>query len=299
MRIVHYCIALSALMLVASCDEDAIFEKELYKKRVALISGDSYNVFQENHQLTGGESIGYIAATCGGTRNPDRDILITLEEDPSILEEYNKTMYDADTEKYAKMLSPERYTVEDYTITIKAGERNGKTMIKVRPEGLSPDSLYFVPFRIKDCSAYEVNEEKNSVLYQVSLENHYASQATETTYSMTGLLDGVSTGGSKRMFPVSWNKVRVMAGNEIFQADTEVIDRSAIVLEITSDNRVRITPWKDIVVKAIGGDDEYPNVYKRIEENGHTYNVFSLYYEYEIAGSKHEMKEELRMEVEN
>lgn len=77
-------------VLVASCNDDAVFEKEMYKNEVALISSDYYNTFQEVVQLTDEEEIvGYIAASTGGTHAPEKDLVIKLEEDPEPLAEYN------------------------------------------------------------------------------------------------------------------------------------------------------------------------------------------------------------------
>lgn len=287
------CLALGLM----SCNDDAIFEKEMYKKVFALVSSNDYNIFEETHELNGGESIGYIAASCGGTATTSEDIDITLEEDSTPLDIYNKAIYDADESRYAKLLSKDQYQIDSYHIKIAAGERGGKTMIKVRPEGLSPDSIYFVALKVSSYSSYEVNEAKSNVLYRVLIKNDYASQATESMYTMSGYFNGVVTGGNKKMQPLGWNKVRIMAGTVSYQADVTTINRAAIVLEVTSDNRVRITPFKDIYVKAINDDPDYPNTFKTETINNRTYNVFSLCYEYILSGTTHRMKEELRMEI--
>src|SRR5690554_1298234 len=127
--------------VVASCDDDAVFEKEMYKNEVALISSDYHNTFQEVIHMTGAEEIiGYIAASSGGTHAPQQDLVIQLEEDPEPLAFYNWTLYDADESLYAKLLPKENYEIADYSIQINAGERTGRTMIRLRPQGLSPDS---------------------------------------------------------------------------------------------------------------------------------------------------------------
>lgn len=297
MKQINLCIVICIAFGLMSCNDDAIFEKEMYKKVFALVSSNDYNIFEETHELNGGESIGYIAASCGGTETTNEDIDITLEEDSAPLDVYNKAIYDADENRYAKLLSKDQYDIDNYHIKIAAGERGGKTMIRVRPEGLSPDSSYFVALKVRSYSSYEVNEAKSNVLYRVMIKNDYASQATESMYNMNGLLNGVVTGGSKKMQPLGWNKVRIMAGSESFQADVTAINRAGIVLEITSDKRVRITPFKDIKVKAINDDTDYPNTFSTETVNNRTYNVFLLNYEYVLAGTTYRMKEELRMEI--
>lgn len=295
----HYILILSLLGSVVqfSCDDNAIFEKELYKKVFALVSDGEYNVFAQTFQLNGGESVGYIAAVTGGTGLLDEDIDITLMESRTQFDIYNRSIYDADEFRYAKLLPADHYDIDDYHIRIPAGERQGKMMVRVRPEGLSPDSTYFISLIVKDYSTSEVNEQKRNVLYRVMIENEYASQATESLYRMNGVYDGVVTAGNKLVQPLAWNKVRIMAGTEPFQADLPLIERGAIVLEVAHDNRVRIHPYRDIAVRQVNTDPDYPNIYKREEIDGRTYNVFLIHYEYVLAGTTHIMKEELRMEV--
>ena len=38
---------LALMMALSSCNDDALFEKEMYKNVVALISSDYYNTFEE------------------------------------------------------------------------------------------------------------------------------------------------------------------------------------------------------------------------------------------------------------
>ena len=60
---------LALMTALSSCNDDALFEKEMYKNVVALISSDYYNTFEEVVTLspTGEEATGYIAACTGGT----------------------------------------------------------------------------------------------------------------------------------------------------------------------------------------------------------------------------------------
>jgi hypothetical protein len=180
-------------------------------------------------------------------------------------------------------------------------------MIKVNGEGLSPDSIYFVSLRISDFSAFEVNEKKSSLLYQVVIKNEYASQSTDlsqlwagSVYNMTGLRNSIPILYSKQLQPLSRNKVRLMAGTEAFQADTAVINRASIVLEVKEDNSLYITTYKGIYVSQTDDDPDYPNNYAKETDplTNKQYNVFRLCYEYRISGGALiQMKEELRMEV--
>ena len=284
----------------SACTDDALYEKEMYKNVVALISSDDYNIFEEAVALspTGEEATGYIAACTGGTHAPSKDMVIRLEEDPEALDYYNRSMYDVDETRYAKFLSPDKYTIEDYQIRISAGERTGRTMVKIQPEGLSPDSTYFISLKAVDVSGVEINSEKNTILYQVLYKNAYATQEEEVYYSMTGLADDVPTSSNKRVFPLAYNSVRTTVGTEVFESDLDHIAQTAIVLEVDADNQVTIKPYKDIEVTQID-DIDYPNIFRVEELYGHTYNVFLLAYQYVLDGETHTMKEELRLEVTN
>ena len=286
-----------SVIFLYSCNDNSIFEGELYKKVFALVSNGEYNVFEEKFILNGGESIGYVSAVAGGTSSLEEDLEVSLIESRTAFDIYNRAIYDADESKYAKLLPKSHYEIEDYRILIPAGKRQGKMMVKVKPEGLSPDSIYFISLMVDDFSTAQVNDKKRNVLYRILLENKYASQAVSTLYRMNGIYNGVATAGNKVAHPLSWNKIRIMAGTEPFQADLTLIERSAITLEIAHDNKVRIHPYGNINVRSLNTDPDYPNIFRVEEIDGRIYNVFLLHYQYVIAGTTHTMKEELRFEV--
>ena len=172
-------------------------------------------------------------------------------------------------------------------------------MIRIRPEGLSPDSTYFVGLKATDISGVEINESKNTILYQILIKNDYATQGENVYYSMTGLADGMATAGNKKMFPLTHNRVRVIAGTESFESNVDHINKTAIILQVEENNHVTIKPYKDIEVTQIDGDSKYPNTFKVEESFGHTYNVFLLSYRYTKDGKSKVMQEELRLEINN
>ena len=224
-------------------------------------------------------------------------MVIGLEEDLTSFEFYNRSLYDVDEACYAKFLPSDKYEIVDYKIQINAGERTGRTMIKIRPEGLSPDSTYFVGLKATDISGVEINESKNTILYQILIKNAYATQGENVFYSMTGLADEMATAGNKKLFPLTHNSVRVIAGTESFESDVNHINKTAIILEVEENNHVKIKPYKDIDVTPIEGDSKYPNIFRVEESYGHTYNVFLLSYRYTINGKSRVMQEELRLEI--
>ena len=291
-------IAVVAVMgTLVSCNDDAIFEKEMYKNEVALISSEYHNTFQEVVHLTGGEVVGYIAASVGGTHVPEKEMVIGLEEDPAPLALYNYSLYDADESLYARQLNPDRYEIADPRIQINAGDRTGKTMVKLMPEGLSPDSSYFISLRATDISGVELNPKKSTILYQIVLENNYASQAKSSLYTMTGMMDGMVTAANKQLFPLTHNSVRMIAGNETFVSTVEALEKNSVILEVAEDSTVTIKPYGSIQVTQLDGDPKYPNMFLVEEAYGQKTNVFLLSYEYTIGTVTKVMKERVEMQV--
>src|SRR5690606_25815118 len=239
----RYIAMLALTTVLASCNDEAVFEKEMYKNEVALISSDYHNTFQEVVHLTGEEEIiGYIAASTGGTHAPDKNLVIRLEEDPEPLAAYHWSLYDADETLYAKLLPADKYEIADYHIQINAGERTGRTSIKLRPEGLSPDASYVIGLRATDVAGVECDPKKSTMLYQVLIQNDYASQADNSVYTMTGLINDMVSAANKQLFPLTHNSVRMIAGNETFESTEESIAKKSIILEVDEDKKVKIKP---------------------------------------------------------
>jgi hypothetical protein len=282
---------------ITACNEDKVFENEQYKTVFALVSNDDYNIFQVVHDLDQPESVGYVSASCGGTKSSEKDIEISLVQDMEAFDDYNTSNYDVDVSSYARLLPENRYDIDSYNLTIPAGERNGRMTIRIRPDGLSPDSIYFIPVKIDTYSAYEVNPDKSNVLYRVLIKNQYATQESPTNYTMRAYRGTMQIPGQKTMHPISRNKVRIMADNITFQADIDDINTNGIILEITEENKVLISPVKDLNVTQVDGDPDFPNIF-RIENTGYKkYKTFLLRYNYvDKNGVTQQMKEELRLE---
>lgn len=191
----------------------------------------------------------------------------------------------------------DKYEIVDYNIQINAGERTGKTMIKLRPQGLSPDSSYFIGLRATAVSGVELNPAKNTMLYQVLLKNDYASQADNSIYTMTGLANDMATAANKQLFPLTYNSVRMVAGNETFESTEAAIAKTSLILEVDEDNNVTIKPYGDLDVVQLNNDPHYPNTFMVEEAFGRRMNVFLLSYEYTIDGTTKVMKERVEMQV--
>ena len=290
---------LSLPFFMTSCNDTEVFEQEMYKNVVALISSSYHNNFEEVVPLNGEEVTGYISASVGGSYAPTKDLTLNLIENNTPFDRYNWSLYDADSSRYARLLPSDKYEIPEYKLVIKAGERTGRTLIKIRPDGLSPDSTYFISLVATDAEGLALNPTKKNILYKVSIYNQYASQSTNSFYSMTGLLNGAITAASKQLFPISTNSVRVIAGTESFVSNEENIANTAILLEVDAENKVKIKPYKNIEVEQVDGNTRFPNTFHIEESFGRKFNVFLLSYRYMVNNEIREMQEELRMEVRN
>lgn len=282
-----------------SCKDFELFEEEMYKNVFALVSSDSYNVFNEVVELnSNNENEGYIAISCGGTLAPSKSFQVTLKESTDHLDEYNKAMYDADVNRYAKVLSSNHYRIDDYVAKFEAGDRLAKIRVKLFPEGLSPDSIYFIPLKIDSYTGYEANPKKSDLLYRVVLKNKYASQASDTYYTMNGYLNGAVIANNKRVHPLSHNKIRMMAGTIAYQADETIIMDNSVVVTINEDNSVDISPYRNMQVRMLSSNDAFPNIYYEDQQGLRKFHVFLLNYEYYAQNRWNQIQEELRIEMQ-
>jgi hypothetical protein len=288
------------ILCLSACNRDGVFEKEQYKNVFALVS-ESDNVLPKLHDLEESESIGYISASMGGTNPTTRDIRVQLEEDLSLIDDYNVALFDVDASSYHPRMPSDKYDIETLSLVIPAGGIAGTIPIRIRPHGLSPDSSYFIALKVVSFDTYEVNPEKNYVLYRIRTRNRWAVGDGSTKYSMWGRLRAgasseIEVPGTKLMAPISANEVRVMAGNELYESKIVTLRKGAIVLEINPDYTVKIKPYANLDVSRIDGDPDFPNIFFVEDDGFKTYKTFLLHYRYNFNGTEKIMKEELRLE---
>lgn len=291
----YIALALLAGLALTSCDEDAQFRGELYKKVIYVLSNTDYT-FETEHAL-GETSTGYVTVYCGGTEHITEDVTVQLEYDNEAVGKYNYINYDLDESRYAHELDPSHYTIDDYSVVLKANSPDNYSLlpIKINPDGLSPDSIYFIPLRIKSVSAHEINPDKQYVMYRVLLKNDYATMKTTTYYQVTGIetrgSDAAGISITRIVAPVSKNQVRFFAGTTTYNPTTvtkEEISKLALVATINADKSISISSYSGCEVEQI--DDPESNF---CEVNARKQYVFHLHYRYkDLSGNWVEMNED-------
>lgn len=318
----RYILAAAALLTFVACDEQEVFEKEQYKNIFGFVC-ESDNTKEKIVSLHLEEATTYVSISMGGSNPPAQDVTINFEEDPSLIDAYNSSNFDTDVAKYAVALPQEHYTIENYSCTIKAGERLGVVPVKVIPNGLSVDKTYFIPLRVTDYNNGEMDPEKGTVLFQVGIKNHWA-ESSGTAYNMIGRrqqVSDVTTGeeitnvtseismpGTKYVYPYSDNEVRLFPGNETYSTDHHVMEQKGMIIEISGDEdgdkvrQISLEPVRDLIVKLVDENDPrydefYNNTYSLIDDGFNVYKTFLLQYYYSIDGTNfYHMKEEVRVE---
>lgn len=318
----RYILAAAALFSFVACNEKEVFEKEQYKNIFGFVC-ESDNTKEKIVSLHLDEATTYVSISMGGSNTISQDVTINFEEDPSLIDAYNSSNFDTDVAKYAIALPEDKYDIENYSCTIKAGERLGVIPVKVYPAGLSVDKTYFIPLRVTTYDNAEMDPEKGTILFQVGIKNHWA-ESTGTAYNMLGRRQNVTdftTGeaiestaseismpGTKYIYPYANDEVRLFPGNETYSTDHHKMEQMGMIIEIGEDTdsdkvrEVTLKPVRDLIVKMVEPSDEryddmYNNTYSILDDGFNIYKTFLLQYYYSVDGKNfYHMKEEVRVE---
>lgn len=314
-------VAVLFVTAISCSNRDEVFEREQYKNVFAIVSGDN-NVYAMQHDYRLPVSAGYISASLGGTNFCDKDIVITMVEDDAVLEAYNIGLYQEDRDRYVKALSKDKYYFEGYTMTIKAGTTTASLPVYVKPEGLSPDSVFYIPLRVDTYNAGELNMDKGYILYEVHTKNWWCTY-NGTQYVSRGVsyeegMVPVNLYVNKNLYPFGPATIRMMPGTEREKDANEQYNYNAMamMLEI-SDNTteyiiddmvkngspVNILPYGKLDIGMVSKDDpdydpNYPNIAIACDDEGYhrTYKTLLLQYRFvDSRGRNLRITEEVRL----
>ncbi|MFV0266017.1 MAG: BT_3044 domain-containing protein [Draconibacterium sp.] len=299
------------------------FEQEQYQNEINLLSNSQMIHDKQVADLSKSSDTIYLVAGLSGTQNSDKAFRVTLMEADSLFRAYNKSNFDIETERYARLLPNECYTIPSLEGQIPAGETQVKIPVYLQKlDKLSPDSIYFLDYQIDPLGTDAFNSKKKEVLLRIYKENDFSTTQRNVYYNYTSsyvtILDLNNPlvrrpTSSNQVFPLGGNSVRMMAGDEElgeYKTGYDRINQRSIVVTIgdqTSKNplarNVTIEPYKTIDVVQMTPFEIYDNTFliniiSTPDGRATYYKEFRLHYKYRLseADPYKEVKAILRME---
>jgi hypothetical protein len=282
-------IAVMFATLLTGCSDEDLYDKEMYHPVIYLLSSGGQNVYTVVIPFKESNPTAYISAGCGGSKSNPEEVTVVLKQDNNdLFDRYNRTNFDIDTEKFARLLPQNRFEIPSWTATLPANspESYANVEVHLNQQGLSPDSTYFIPLAIQSVSQYEVNPEKSNMLLRVAVINDYAEQTATTVYTLKGTVTSGTTTtavtGSKIIKPLSADEVRFFAGIQVQtnQSTREEIAKYALIAKINPDHTVSLRPYGTIEVEML--TQEGYNRYYTLNDpiTGRDVQYMDLYYRY-------------------
>lgn len=298
------------------------FDKEQYKNEVSLLSNTSFIYDRQVANISKDGDTIYIVAGLSGTNPSSTPFNVGLIEEDSLFHAFNKSNYDIDKSRFAKLLPEECFTLPETKIEIKPGEFTGKfPLILNNLERISPDSIYFLDYEIDPENTSAFNPKKNKVLLRIFKSNEFATTKSATFYNYTNsFVTTMEIGGtvrrptsSNRAFPLGENSIRMLAGDEELGDYNTALDRinaRSIVLSIGDQTpydpaarNVAIEPYKTIDMVQLPPTGVYDNTYtiniiSTPDGQNSYFKEFKLHYKYRLNPNSpyKEVKAVLRME---
>ena len=277
----------SALVMISGCDKYD-FDQEQFRKEVNLLSNSNLVYDRQVAELQQGGDTLFVVASLSGSQATDEPVTVVLQHSDTLCYEFP--------------------TME---MNISAGSSKAMFPVYLKNlEKISPDSIYFLEYKIDSLRTPDCNPKKRHVLLRIHKENYYASTQTATYYNYTSSTviipnpDGYSEvrrpTNSNRVFPISENSVRLMAGDENFTDYTtalDIINKGSIILEMGAQlpenplaKELTILPYQSIDVVQLTPIGEYDNTYLlnviRTPDGRSTYyKEFRLHYKYRLKST--------------
>lgn len=299
---------LSCISLLAACNEYD-FNQEQYKNEAYIMSNRELIYDRQVAEYSPEGFIVKLPLGLSGSQAASKQVNISVVKDDSLFNAYNKSNFDIDSARFAKLLPEANYEMQSMDAVIPKGSFTADIPIKLKNiETLSPDSVYFLDFKIDEHNSFTFNKKKSHVLMRIHWKNDYTTTQAATFYNYTSTTivyvnaDGSNTvrrpTNANRVFPLGKNKVRLLAGSEDFgdykKAAPEIAKKS-IVLEVKEQTygnprafKLAITPYKGIDVVQLNPIDEYDNTYvlnviTTPDGRSTYYKEFRLHYKYRLA----------------
>lgn len=307
MKKIFTIILCSTLVVISGC-ENYDFEQEQFRKEVNLLSNSGLVYDRQVAELQQGGDTLFVVASLSGSQASDESVTVALQNSDTLLRAYNKSNFDINKARFAKYLPEECYEFPTMEMTIPAGASKAMFPVYLKNlEKISPDSIYFLEYKIDSLRTPNYNPNKRHVLLRIHKENYYASTQTATYYNYTsstiiipntdGTYEVRRPTNANRVFPISENSIRLMAGDESFNDYTtalDIINERSIVLQMGAQlpenplaKQLTVLPYKDIDVVQLTPIGEYDNTYllnviRTPDGRATYYKEFRLHYKYRL-----------------
>lgn len=327
-----YVLAILLLSFTFMGCEQFDFNKEQYKNVVYLLSdNDEFNMYNRAvSDLNNDVDTLFITVGVSGSIGTPNDIQVELTPNIDSMNvdrlyyQYNKSRYDITYENWTNFLPQKNYSFLPENIvgtgtsgqvklkaTIPAGASKVNIPLLVNNlKDLSPDSIYFLDYKLTQASGVEINPDKEDLLIPVYWKNNWTNTKNPISYDMFGdqlqwrqgtLVPVINSErvitGSPILYPLSKNEIRMAAGIESIDKTAtrtrlQQIQDNSIVISVNADNTVDIRPYKNIRVEEVQPtdifyDENHTSRYfteERLTNNGipKYYKTFTLHYRYRL-----------------
>lgn len=297
------------------------FEQEQYRKEVNLLQ-NSEGVYDRQvvdmaDQGTEKGAVINIVAGLSGSRPSTEAYTVTIAPADSMLKAYNKSNFDIETDRYAKLLPTRCYSAPELSAQIPTGKSKVLFPFQLKNlDSLSPDSIYMLDYEINPLESAAYNNKKKHVLLRIHWRNYYASTKLRMMYNYTAaqvitVPTAVGEEASVRRptnavqaFPLSKNSVRFIAGDEDYgdyKKALPQINQKSIIVEVGEQlpenpqaREIRIKPYRsdEIEVIQLTPIGEYDNTFLVNEigglggTNSTYYKEFRVHYKYRLLKVK-------------
>ena len=305
------------------------FDKEQHVNEISLLSNLQLIYDRQVAQIRAEGDIIYVVATLSGTNASTTPFRVSIMEPKTILDEngewavdaagellfvsqfdrFNRANFDRDTTRFARLLPAERFTIPNMSGQINAGAFMHRFPIHLKDlEGLSPDTVYFLNFKINPATSDAFNVRNQEVLLRIHWENEIAS--TRAPHAIFTFINSTITNlttdhvgrptASQRVFPLGENSVRVLAGDLSMGATETALPRinaGSITLTLGEQTgwnpyarHVTITPFDTIEVEQLPPYRHFDNTFAYTSvstPDGRIthFKEFRLHYKYRVNRS--------------
>lgn len=319
-KIFYIIICFTFAAALYSCDEYD-FKQEQYRNDISLLS-NSRNIYDTQiADLSKDENTIYLVATVSGSQPTERPYLVSLVSSDSLFNAYNKSNFDIDKDKFAKLLPEECYDFPELEMNIKTGDSKVEFPIHLKNlDKISPDSTYFLNYKIDRDKVKNYNKEKQDVLIRIYKENFYASTKKATYYNYTNSTIATPDNNgnvtirrptsTNRVFPISKDKVRMLAGDEDmgdYKTAKDRIIQKSIIIEMGEQTmqeplakHIKISPMpieegnddiKPVDIVQLNPYKDYDNTFlinviRTPDGRATYYKEFRMHYKYRLDNTK-------------